>query len=377
MVDRKEDQSTQFRDTSSGNFEQAAKTATQTQVDPSLADAQTVAQSLGVDLNTGLSQAEAKRRLDKYGPNELASAPPVPKWKKFLEQFKDPLVYLLLAATGISLVAWFIERANAVPGAEGGEALPFDAIVIVLILIVNAVLGYIQESKAEAAVEALSSMTAPQTNVLRDGKIERINTVDVVPGDIIVLGEGDSVSADGRLFAAASLRIAEASLTGESVPVGKKTDTLAQAKALGDRANMVFNGTSVTQGTGRAIVTSTGMGTQVGKIADHAASHGRRRNPSAKGNELRFQNPRQRGMHHRGRGAGRARAYRRLPRRSRCDRFATVGRLAGGRGRAGRFGCNSYGGARARRAAHGHAQCDRQEAAFGGNARIRVGDLLR
>ena len=85
MVDRKEDQSTQFRDTSSGNFEQAAKTATQTQVDPSLADAQTVAQSLGVDLNTGLSQAEAKRRLDKYGPNELASAPPVPKWKKFLE----------------------------------------------------------------------------------------------------------------------------------------------------------------------------------------------------------------------------------------------------------------------------------------------------
>ena len=187
MVDRKEDQSTQFRETSSGNFEQAKNIATQTQVDPSLADAQTVAQSLGVDLNTGLSQAEAKRRLDKYGPNELASAPPVPKWKKFLEQFKDPLVYLLLAATGISFVAWFIERANAVPGAEGGEALPFDAIVIVLILIVNAVLGYIQESKAEAAVEALSSMTAPQTNVLRDGQIERINTVDVVPGDIIVL----------------------------------------------------------------------------------------------------------------------------------------------------------------------------------------------
>ena len=268
MVDRKEDQSTQFRDTSSGNFEQAKNIATQTQVDPSLADAQTVAQSLGVDLNTGLSQAEAKRRLDKYGPNELSSAPPVPKWKKFLEQFKDPLVYLLLAATGISLVAWFIERANAVPGAEGGEALPFDAIVIVLILIVNAVLGYIQESKAEAAVEALSSMTAPQTNVLRDGKIARINTVDVVPGDMVVLGEGDSIPADGRLLAAASLRVAEASLTGESVPVGKNVDTLAEAKALGDRANMVFNGTSVTQGTGRAIVTSTGMRTQVGKIAD-------------------------------------------------------------------------------------------------------------
>ena len=276
MDDRKKDQSIQ----SHANFDGDSATGDRTQIrqdqqnqqppqiDPSLADAQAVAASLGVDPNTGLSQAEAERRLAQYGPNELASAPPVPKWKKFLAQFKDPLVYLLLAATGISLIAWFIEKANAAPGAEGGEILPFDAIVIVLILIVNAVLGYIQESKAEEAVEALSQMTAPQTNVLRDGKIARINTVDVVPGDVVVLGEGDSIPADGRLLAAASLRVAEASLTGESVPVGKNVDTLAEAKALGDRANMVFNGTSVTQGTGRAIVTSTGMRTQVGKIAD-------------------------------------------------------------------------------------------------------------
>lgn len=279
MDDRKKDQSIQ----SHANFDGDSATGDRTQIrqdqqnqqnqqppqiDPSLADAQAVAASLGVDPNTGLSQAEAKRRLAQYGPNELASAPPVPKWKKFLAQFKDPLVYLLLAATGISFIAWFIEKANAAPGAEGGEILPFDAIVIVLILIVNAVLGYIQESKAEEAVEALSQMTAPQTNVLRDGKIARINTVDVVPGDMVVLGEGDSIPADGRLLAAASLRVAEASLTGESVPVGKNVDTLAEAKALGDRANMVFNGTSVTQGTGRAIVTSTGMRTQVGKIAD-------------------------------------------------------------------------------------------------------------
>ena len=276
MDDRKKDQSIQ----SHANFDGDSATGDRTQIrqdqqnqqppqiDPSLADAQAVAASLGVDPNIGLSQAEAERRLAQYGPNELASAPPVPKWKKFLAQFKDPLVYLLLAATGISLVAWFIERANATLGAEGGEALPFDAIVIVLILIVNAVLGYIQESKAEEAVEALSQMTAPQTNVLRDGKIARINTVDVVPGDVVMLGEGDSIPADGRLLAAASLRVAEASLTGESVPVGKNVDTLAEAKALGDRANMVFNGTSVTQGTGRAIVTSTGMRTQVGKIAD-------------------------------------------------------------------------------------------------------------
>ena len=273
MVDHKNDQAIQSHRSVSGESERpmdvnAIQDVLPHGVDPSLTDAQAVADALNVDPNMGLSQAEAERRLAKFGPNELASAPPVPKWKKFLAQFRDPLVYLLLAATAISLIAWFIERANAAPGTESGEILPFDAIVIVLILIVNAVLGYIQESKAEQAVEALSQMTAPQTNVLRDGRIIRINTVDVVPGDIIVLGEGDSVSADGRLCVAASLRIAEASLTGESVAVGKKADTLEQAKALGDRANMVFNGTSVTQGTGRAIVTGTGMNTQVGKIAD-------------------------------------------------------------------------------------------------------------
>ena len=233
-------------------------------VDPSLTEANKVAKALDVDTNTGLSSAEAQRRLEKFGPNQLASAPPVLKWKKFLAQFQDPLVYLLLAATVISLIAWFIERSHG----TAGEVLPFDAIVIILILIVNAVLGYIQEARAEQAVEALAQMTAPQTSVLRDGKIVHINTADVVPGDIVVLGEGDTVSADGRLFAAASLRIAEASLTGESVPVGKKPDTLDSAKALGDRTNMIFNGTSVTQGTGRAIVTGTGMNTQVGKIAD-------------------------------------------------------------------------------------------------------------
>ncbi len=233
-------------------------------VDPSLTEANEVAKALDVDTNTGLSSAEAQRRLEKFGPNQLASAPPVPKWKKFLAQFQDPLVYLLLAATVISLIAWFIERSHG----TAGEVLPFDAIVIILILIVNAMLGYIQEARAEQAVEALAQMTAPQTSVLRDGKIVHINTADVVPGDIVVLGEGDTVSADGRLFAAASLRIAEASLTGESVPVGKKPDTLDSAKALGDRTNMIFNGTSVTQGTGRAIVTGTGMNTQVGKIAD-------------------------------------------------------------------------------------------------------------
>ncbi|KAB5608582.1 cation-translocating P-type ATPase [Bifidobacterium jacchi] len=270
MVDRTKDQSKASTMSEDAVSEEVrAQQALLKDADPSLTDAAEVAKALNVDTATGLTAAEAKRRLEKFGPNELASAPPVPKWKKFLAQFQDPLVYLLLVATAISVVAWFIERANT-PGA--GEPVPFDALVIVLILIVNAVLGYIQEARAEQAVAALAQMTAPQTAVLRDGKVMHINTTEVVPGDIVVLGEGDTVSADGRLFAAASLRIAEASLTGESVPVGKKPETLAEAKALGDRSNMIFNGTSVTQGTGRAIVTGTGMNTQVGKIADMLAA---------------------------------------------------------------------------------------------------------
>ena len=232
--------------------------------DPSQLDSATVAAGLNTDIERGLSSEEAARRLAEFGPNELAGAPPTPKWKKFLAQFKDPLVYLLLAATAISLVAWFIERAN---NPAEAEALPFDCIVIVLILVLNAVLGYAQEAKAEQAVAALSRMAAAHATVLRDGQPISIPTAEVVPGDIVLLAEGDTVAADGRLVATAALHIAEASLTGESVPVTKNLATLAEAKALGDRTNMAFNGTSVTQGTGRLIVTATGMRTQVGKIA--------------------------------------------------------------------------------------------------------------
>lgn len=232
--------------------------------DPSIVDYADIVRITGSNEKTGLSSEEAKARLERFGRNELESAPPVPAWKKFMSQFRDPLVYLLLAATVISVIAWFIENAHG----ESGEALPFDAIVIVLILIVNAVLGYIQEAKAESAVNALSSMTAPHATVIRSGKTISIGTSDIVPGDILILSEGDTVPADARLIQSASLRIAEASLTGESVPVGKNPATLDSVKALGDRMNMVFSGTSVTQGTGRAVVTSTGMKTQVGKIAD-------------------------------------------------------------------------------------------------------------
>ena len=233
--------------------------------DPSTADVDQVALALNVDPDQGLAEAEAARRLEEFGPNELAGAPPVPAWRKFLQQFKDPLVYLLLVATAISLVAWVVERSH--PASGGGEPLPFDAIVIMIILILNAALGYAQEAKAERAVDALASMTAPRASVLRDGQVVSLETSRIVPGDVVVLAEGDSVGADGRLFQAAGLRVAEASLTGESLPVGKRPGRLDQPKALGDRTNMVFNGTAVTQGTGRMIVTSTGMDTQVGKIA--------------------------------------------------------------------------------------------------------------
>ncbi|PWG60381.1 cation-translocating P-type ATPase [Bifidobacterium catulorum] len=232
--------------------------------DPSLADVADVAAALHTDVGRGLGGEEAERRLKRFGPNELAGAPPVPKWRKFLAQFNDPLVYLLLAATAISLVAWFIERANDPAGAE---KLPFDCIVIVLILVVNAVLGYAQEARAEQAVAALSRMAAAHATVLRDGVAVSIPTSEVVPGDVVLLAEGDTVAADGRLFSAAALHVAEASLTGESVPVTKNVGVLEAAAALGDRTNMVFNGTSVTQGTGRFVVTATGMRTQVGKIA--------------------------------------------------------------------------------------------------------------
>lgn len=236
-------------------------------LDPSLETGGDVAKALDVDTEVGLASAQAERRFERFGANELKAAPPVPKWKKFLQQFQDPLVYLLLAATVISVIAWAVQRSMPSAGGEGAEALPFDAIVIVLILIVNAIIGYVQDARAQQAVEALARMTAPQSTVLRDGQVQRIETTRLVPGDVLVLAEGDAVGADARLIESASLRCAEASLTGESVPVAKQSGPLESAKALGDRTNMVFNGTAITQGAGRAVVTATGMDTQVGHIA--------------------------------------------------------------------------------------------------------------
>lgn len=192
-------------------------------IDPTTSTVDEVAAALRTDTTRGLASEEAARRLEKFGPNELTSKPPVPRWKKFLLQFKDPLVYLLLAATVISFIAWCVERSTDPAQAE---AAPFDCIVIVVILLLNAVLGYVQESKAEAAVAALSKLTAPRSLVLRDGDVTEVPTTQVVPGDILVIGEGDTIAADARLFSAASLRLGEASLTGESVPIAKQTAPL-------------------------------------------------------------------------------------------------------------------------------------------------------
>jgi P-type Ca2+ transporter type 2C len=221
-------------------------------------DAAEVAADLGTDLRVGLTSAEAAARLERFGPNLLDPAQAVPAWRKLLAQFADPLIYLLLAAVAVSLVAWI---------AEGADGVPYEAIVIAVIVVLNAVLGYVQEARAERAVAALQKMAAATAGVVRDGREIRIAAADVVPGDVLLLAEGDAVSADARLVQAASLTVAEASLTGESEPVLKDVATLAAPAALGDRLNMVFDGTAVTRGRGRAVVTATGMATEMGNIA--------------------------------------------------------------------------------------------------------------
>ena len=227
--------------------------------DPSALEAAELAKRLQSDLERGLSAAEVARRLAESGPNELRAAPPVPAWRKLLAQFRDPLIYLLLGAIGISLIAWLI---------EGAHGVPVDAIVIALIVVVNAVLGLVQEAKAENAVAALARMTAVTSAVLRDGRVQRVPSAELVPGDVLLLGEGDAVGADARLVRAAALRVQEASLTGESEAVLKDPTTLTQAVALADRTNMVFKGTAVVQGTGQAVITATGMDTETGVIAE-------------------------------------------------------------------------------------------------------------
>lgn len=210
------------------------------------------------DAARGLSSQQAQTRLAQYGKNELPAAPPDPAWKKFLAQFQNPLTTLLLAATVISFVAWIIEQ-------EGG--LPYETITILAIVILNAVLGYAQENRAEHAVAALQAMSAPHARVRRDGTTQTIHANEVVPGDILVMEEGDTLPADARILESIALRAAESALTGESASVAKDSEPLLDEAGIGDQSNMAFSGTAVTSGRGRAIVTATGAATEIGKIA--------------------------------------------------------------------------------------------------------------
>jgi P-type Ca2+ transporter type 2C len=221
-------------------------------------DVPEIAADLGADLERGLSRAEAAARLERFGANRLEEGEAVPAWRKLLAQFANPLVYLLLAAVAVSLAAWAL---------DGADEIPYEAIVILAIVVLNAVLGFVQEARAEQAVAALQRMAAATAGVVRDGRELRVPTAEVVPGDLLLLAEGDAVSADARLAEAASLLVAEASLTGESEAVLKDPARLEGPAGLGDRLNMVFDGTAVTRGRGRAVVTATGMGTEMGRIA--------------------------------------------------------------------------------------------------------------
>ena len=212
--------------------------------------------------SAGLSSERAAERLAQYGPNKLKEAEKPGFWKRFLTQLKDPMLIILLAAAGVS----------ALTGAIAGESEWAETIIILAVVLLNAVLGVLQESKAEAAIEALQTMTAATCKVLRDGKMAVLHSDELVPGDVVLLEAGDAVPADGRIIESASLKIEEAALTGESVPVNKMLDVLGAAQKqadvpLGDRKNMCYMGSTVVYGRGKTVITATGMSTEMGKIA--------------------------------------------------------------------------------------------------------------
>ena len=206
---------------------------------------------------SGLSEEQAEERLERYGENKLAEANKTTVLQRFFQQLKDPMLLILLAAAAVS----------AVTNALSGESFT-EVFIILVVVLLNAVLGVIQESKAEAAIEALQSMTAAKCKVLRGGELKVIESSRLVPGDVVVLEAGDAVPADGRLLESASLKIEEAALTGESVPVNKAVEVIFDGDVpLGDRRNMCYMGSTVVYGRGRAVVTATGMGTEMGRIA--------------------------------------------------------------------------------------------------------------
>ena len=208
----------------------------------------------------GLSTAQAKERLDAYGYNELDEGEKRSLLSKFIDQFKDLMIIILLVAAALSVIT------------EGMHGLT-DACIILAVVVLNAAFGVYQEGQAEAAIEALKNMSSPMARVRRDGHVVEIDSRELVPGDIVLLEAGDVVPADMRLLEAASLKIEEAALTGESVPVEKDiTETVEAEAGIGDRVNMGYQNSNVTYGRGTGVVTNTGMYTEVGKIADMLAN---------------------------------------------------------------------------------------------------------
>ncbi|MCE2156883.1 cation-translocating P-type ATPase [Streptococcus thermophilus] len=208
----------------------------------------------------GLSTAQAKERLDAYGYNELDEGEKRSLLSKFIDQFKDLMIIILLVAAALSIIT------------EGRHGLT-DACIIFAVVVLNAAFGVYQEGQAEAAIEALKNMSSPMARVRRDGNVVEIDSRELVPGDIVLLEAGDVVPADMRLIEAASLKIEEAAITGESVPVEKDiTETVEAEAGIGDRVNMCYQNSNVTYGRGTGVVTNTGMYTEVGKIADMLAN---------------------------------------------------------------------------------------------------------
>ena len=225
---------------------------------PHLEDVGMVARELDTDIGLGLSSAQAQARLNRDGPNALRVQPVKPAWHYLLVQFQDPLVYLLLVAVAITLAIWWL---------SDSRDWPVDALVITLIVLANAFLGFFQETRSQRAVAALARLTQTSSSVIRNGALTRIPSEQLVVGDLLVLSEGDSVGADARLVQANALRILEASLTGESEAVSKNTTCSSTEVPLAERSNMVFKGTAIAQGSGLGIVTAVGMATEIGAIA--------------------------------------------------------------------------------------------------------------
>ncbi len=227
---------------------------------PHCMPAEAVVAALDAHAARGLSHGEAERRLAQHGPNRLRSAPETPWWRRLLEQFESFLVIILLAATVISIVEWLLQDPRE-------SALPYEAIVILAIVILNALLGYFQEARAERSVRALMALAAPESTVIRDGERQRIPADGIVPGDIVLIEAGDRIPADGRVIEEANLQTDEAPLTGESMPVSKDAKPIEGDVGIGDRRNMLYASTVATYGRGRAVVVATGMATEVGRIA--------------------------------------------------------------------------------------------------------------